>query len=54
MMRAKQKLRSAWASVQSDQSSLSAKWVAKDPSILHADSEDWSDRVTAQADLSLC
>ena len=28
------------ASVQSDQSSLCAQWVAKDPSFLHADSED--------------
>ena len=31
-----QRLRSAWAS----ESSLCAKWVAKDPSFLHADSED--------------
>ena len=28
----------AWASAQSDQSSLCAQWVAKDPSFLHADS----------------
>ena len=35
-----QRLRSAWASAQSDQSSLCAQWVAKDPSFLHADSED--------------
>ena len=35
-----QRLRSAWASAQSDQSSLCAKWVAKDPRFLHADSED--------------
>ena len=34
-------------------SSLCAKWVAKDPSFLHADSEDWSDWANAQADLSL-
>ena len=35
-----QRLRSAWASTQSDQSSLCAQLVAKDPSILHADSKD--------------
>ena len=34
------RLRSAWASAQSDQSSLCTQWVAKDPSFLHADSED--------------
>ena len=32
--------RSAWASSQSDQSSLCTQWVAKDPSFLHADSKD--------------
>ena len=32
--------RSAWASAQSDQSSLCTQLVAKDPSFLHADSED--------------
>ena len=32
--------RSACASAQSDQSSLCARWVANDPSFLHADSED--------------
>ena len=32
--------RSAWSSTQSDPSSLCAQWVAKDPSFLHADSED--------------
>ena len=32
---------------------LWAQWVAKDPSFLHADSDDWSDWVDAQADLSL-
>ena len=37
---AQQRLRSAWASVQSDQSLLCIQWVAKDPSFLHADSED--------------
>ena len=42
--------RSAWASAQSDQSSLCAQWPAKDPSFLHADTEDWVD---AQADLRL-
>ena len=49
----KRRLRSAWASAQSDQSSLSAQWVAKDPSFLHADSEDWSNLAYAQADLNL-
>ena len=29
------------------------QWVANDPSFLHADSEDWSDWMGAQADLSL-
>ena len=33
------RLRSAWASAQSDQSSLCAQWVAKDPSFLCADSD---------------
>ena len=37
---AERRLRSAWA------------WVAKDPSFLHADSEDWSDWADARADLS--
>ena len=37
---AQQRLRSAWASPQSDQSSLCAQWLAKDASFLHADSED--------------
>ena len=35
------------------ESSLCAQWVAKDPKFLNADSEDWSDWVDAQADLSL-
>ena len=35
------------------ESSLCTQWVAKDPSFLHADSEDWSDWANAQADLSL-
>ena len=50
---AQRRLRSAWASAQSDQSSLCAQWVAKDPSFLHADSKDWLDWADAQADLSL-
>ena len=37
---AQRRLRSAWASAQSDQSSLCASWVAKDPSFLRADSKD--------------
>ena len=47
---AQQSLRSACASAES---SLCAQWVAKDPSFLHVDSEDWSDWADAQADLSL-
>ena len=35
------------------ESSLCAQWLAKDPSFLHADSEDWWDWVDAKADLSL-
>ena len=35
------------------ESSLCAQWVAKDPSFLHADGEDWSDWADAQTDLSL-
>ena len=35
------RLRSAWASAQSDQSLCCAQWVAKGPSFLHADSEDF-------------
>ena len=41
-------IRQVWS-----ESSLCAQWVAKDQSILHADSEDWSDWADAQADLSL-
>ena len=37
---AQRRLRSAWAFAQSDQSSLCAQWVAKDPRFLHADSEN--------------
>ena len=40
MSSAPSKDRSAWASAQSDQSSLSAQWVARDARFLHADSED--------------
>ena len=39
-MCAQRRLWSAWASAQSDQSSLCGQRVAKDPSFLHADSED--------------
>ena len=53
-MCAQRRLRSAWASAQSDQSLLCAQWVAKDPRFLHADSEDCSDWADAQADLSFC
>ena len=37
---AHRRLRSAWALAQSNQSSLCTQWVAKDPSLLHVDSED--------------
>ena len=33
--------------------SLCIQWVAKNPTFLHVDSEDWSDWADAQADLSL-
>ena len=46
-------LRLAWASAQSDQSSLCAQWVAKDPMPLHMDSENWSDWADTQAGLIL-
>ena len=49
---AKRRLRSAWESAQSDQSS--AKWVAKDPSFSSClQGRLWSDWADAQADLSL-
>ena len=35
------------------ESSLCTQGVAKNPSLLHADSEYWSDWANAQADLSL-
>ena len=41
------RLRSARAS------SICPPWIAKDPSFLHADSEDWSGWADTQADLSL-
>ena len=41
-------LRPVWSEL-----SLGAQWVAKDPSVFHADSEDYSDWADAQADLSL-
>ena len=52
-MYAQWRLRTAWASAQSDQSPLCAQWVAKDPKCRHADSEDWSDWADTQADLCL-
>ena len=39
-MSAQRRHRSAWASAQSDQSSLCTQWVTEDPMILYADSED--------------
>ena len=39
---AQQRLESAWASAQSQQSSLCTLWVAKDPNLLQVDTEDWS------------
>ena len=47
------RLRSAWASAQSDQSSLCAQLVAKGQSFLQVVIEDCSDWADAQADLSL-
>ena len=47
------RLRSAWASAQSDQSSLSARRKLGSLATFWAHSEDWSDWVDAQADLSL-
>ena len=35
------------------ESSLCTQWIAKNPSFLHADSEDWTHWADAQADLSL-
>ena len=39
-MCAQRRLRSSWASTKSDQSLLCSQWVSKDPSFLHANSED--------------
>ena len=50
---AQRRLRSAWESAQTDQSSLCAQWIVKDPAFLHADSKDWSDWVDAQSDTNL-
>ena len=51
---AQQRLRSTGASAQSDQYSLCAQWVAKDPSFLHADSKDWSDWAEMPRLICLC
>ena len=42
-------IRSVWS-----EPSLCAQWVTWDSRYLHVDSEDWSDWVDAQVDLSLC
>ena len=47
------RLRSAWASAQSDQSSLCAQWIAKDSGFLNADSEN-SDQTGWMDAQSLC
>ena len=52
-MCAQGRLKSAWAPAQFDQPLLCAQWVARDPSFLHAESEDWSGWADAQVDLSL-
>ena len=53
-MCAQQRLRSAWASAQSDQSLHCPHWRKLGSLATHwAHSEDWSDWVDAQADLSL-
>ena len=51
---AQQSLRSAWASIQSDQSSLPSWRKLGSLGTPWALSEDWSDWADAQADLSLC
>ena len=53
-MCAQRRLRSGWASAQSDHSLLCAWCVAKDPTFLQADNEDSDQTADAQADLSLC
>ena len=50
----KQRRTSACASAVWWESSLCAQWVDKNPSFLHADSENWSDWADTQADLRLC
>ena len=52
-LRAQRRLRSAWASIQSDQSSLRAQWAVKEPWFLHADIKGRSYWDNAQNDLSL-
>ena len=47
-----QRLRSACASAKCDQSLLGAPLVAKEPLLLHVDSEDGSDLADVQASLS--
>ena len=48
------RLRSAWASAQSDQSSLCTQWVAKDPQLSSCRQlRLWPDWADAQADLRL-
>ena len=46
-------LRSAWASAQSDQSSLCPQWVAKGPRFPYGDGADWPEWAYAHANLSL-
>ena len=41
-------IRQVWS-----ESLLCTQWVARDPSFLHADNEDWSEWADAQADMSL-
>ena len=50
---AQRRFRSAWASAQSDQSSLCAQWIAKYQSFLHADSEE-SDLSLRWAHMPFC
>ena len=47
-------LRSSWASAQSDQSSLCAQWVAKNPSFLQVDSETDQTGQMPRAHISVC
>ena len=52
---AKRRLWSAWASAQSDQSSMCAQWIANDPRFLHADSKvsDQTGQMPRLIDLNL-